>query len=325
MLEGFVTHHSSKQVGNLVVKRPRVSIGLPVFNGERYINAAIDSILAQTYQDFELIISDNASTDSTPQICRSYVLKDNRVHYYRNKRNLGVAKNFNRVFELSSGEYFKWAAYDDMLAPEFLSKCVSLLDEDPTVVLCQTNIYLIDKDGRRIGNINPGTRIDSQKPHERFGDVISKNVSYWMIFGVIRASALRMLPPMGDYIGADKNLLADLCLIGRMHIIPEYLFFQRDHQESYTSYCIRSFRDYRKELIWWTGNNKKAGRIILPHLKNCVEYLNSVRRASLRLSERLLCCEQIARWLTGEGWRLIRWDLANEFKQWRVQLNRRKA
>jgi len=310
----------------MVCDKPRVSIGMPVFNGEKYLKEVLDSILAQTYQDFELIISDNASTDNTSQICRAYAAKDNRVRYYRNKRNLGAARNFNRVFELSSGEYFKWAAYDDVLAPEFLSKCVSLLDEDPTVVLCQTRISLIDKDGRRVGNLDPGTRIDSQKPHERFGDVISKKVSYWMIFGLTRASALRLSPLMGNYIGADKNLLADLCLIGGIYTIPEYLFFQRDHLESYTrDYCIRGFRDYRNELTWWTGNDKRAGWIILPHWKNCVEYFKSVRRAPLKLSEKLLCYEQIARWLVEEGWRLIRWDLANELKRWRIQLNCEQA
>ena len=100
-------------------RKSRVSIGMPVFNGEKYLRESIESILDQTYQNFELIISDNASTDRTQEICLEYARKDNRISYYRNDKNLGGPRNYNRVFELSSAEYFKWAAYDDVLAPEF--------------------------------------------------------------------------------------------------------------------------------------------------------------------------------------------------------------
>ena len=116
-------------------EKPRLSIGMPVFNGEKYLKQALASILAQTHQDFQLIISDNAFTDRTQQICLDYVAKDSRIHYYRNKKNLGGPKNYNCVFELSSGEYFKWAAYDDVLAPEFLKKCVDVLDKDTSIVV----------------------------------------------------------------------------------------------------------------------------------------------------------------------------------------------
>jgi len=116
--------------------RPKVSIGLPVYNGENYLRNALESILDQTFRDFEVIISDNASTDRTGEICREYAAKDPRIRYCRNDRNLGAAGNFNRAFELSSGEYFKWAAHDDVIERDFLSSCVSVLDEDPSVVAC---------------------------------------------------------------------------------------------------------------------------------------------------------------------------------------------
>ncbi|MBD2214537.1 glycosyltransferase family 2 protein [Nostoc linckia FACHB-104] len=98
----------------------RLSIGLPVYNGKKFIRESIDCILNQTFQDFELIISDNASTDNTEKICREYAAKDNRIRYYRNAKNIGCARNFHRAFELSTGEYFKWVAYDDLHAPEYL-------------------------------------------------------------------------------------------------------------------------------------------------------------------------------------------------------------
>ena len=100
--------------------RPRVSIGLPVYNGENFLEFALDSILGQTFQDFELIISDNASTDATESICRRYAAKDSRIRYYRNPNNQGAAQNYNRVFALARGEYFKWAAHDDVCKPNYL-------------------------------------------------------------------------------------------------------------------------------------------------------------------------------------------------------------
>ena len=113
---------------------PKVSLGLPVYNGENFIAQAIESILAQTFTDFELIITDNGSTDRTPKICEAYAARDRRVAYSRNPENLGAAPNFNRAFALSSGRYFKWVAHDDLIAPEFLARCVKVLDNDPSVV-----------------------------------------------------------------------------------------------------------------------------------------------------------------------------------------------
>src|SRR5207244_10480282 len=109
-------------------KMPRVSIGVPVYNGERYIAETLDSLLAQTFEDFELIISDNASHDRTEGICRAYAAKDSRIRYVRNSTNLGAARNYRLAVELSSGEYFRWANCDDLFAPTSLSRCVEVLD-----------------------------------------------------------------------------------------------------------------------------------------------------------------------------------------------------
>ena len=117
---------------------PKVSIGLPVYNGEPFLSETIDAILAQTFKDFELIICDNASTDDTERICRRYAARDKRISYYRQHHNIGAAGNFNRVFNLSSGEYFKWAAHDDLIAPEYLARCVEILERDRSVVLCHS-------------------------------------------------------------------------------------------------------------------------------------------------------------------------------------------
>ena len=292
--------------------KPIVSVGMPVFNGEKYLEQALESILAQTYEDFELIISDNASTDRTQHICRAYAARDSRIRYYRNGRNLGAPRNFNRVFELSQGKYFKWAAYDDIIAPEYLKKCVSVLDKDPSIILCHSRTGRINELGVLVGNYDHKMRIDSDKPHERFGDLISmKHNPCWPIFGVTYASIMKMTPLHGDYLGADGNLLAELSLYGRIYEIPEYLFFRRDHPQAYTQKYVHTQKkvNYREQLDWWGSDSW----INLTILKNCLEFFHSVRRVPLKRSERMLCYEQIFKWFIREGWRSMGVDIERYF------------
>ncbi len=295
-------------------EKPRLSIGLPVFNGEKYLKESIDSILAQSYQDFELIISDNASTDHTQQICKEYASMDSRIRYYRNEKNIGAPKNFNRVFELSSGFYFKWAAYDDVHAPEFLRKCVSVLDKDSSVVLCHSKTGRIDEHGHLVGNYDHRAlrRISSHKPHERFGDLISIRNPCWAVFGVVRSSAFRKTPLHGSYIGADRNLLAEIGLMGRIIEIPEYLFFRRDHPEAYTrKFCENKFatsvEHYDEQMAWWSTDDWTN----FPNWKDCAEFFRSVNRVPLEWSERLACYDQIFRWFVDEGWFFMGGDIEN--------------
>src|SRR5215467_6020398 len=110
---------------------PKVSIGLPVYNGENYVANAIMRLLAQTFHDFELVISDNASADRTREICLSFAQQDKRIRYHRNETNIGLAANHNRTFELSTGQYFKWAAHDDDFPPTMLGTFVSAFDRAP--------------------------------------------------------------------------------------------------------------------------------------------------------------------------------------------------
>ena len=132
----------------MVDNKPLVSIGMPVYNGDRYLRQALDSLLAQDYENFELIISDNASTDRTPLICQEYAARSPNIHYYKNPHNLGSAKNFNRTFQLSSGKYFMWAAHDDLWEKTYISKCVAQLDQNPAAVLCCSEITFLNEEGR---------------------------------------------------------------------------------------------------------------------------------------------------------------------------------
>ncbi len=306
--------------------QPRLSIGLPVYNGEKFLKEAIDSLLAQTFEDFELIISDNASTDNTEEICRAYIDQDKRIRYYRNEKNIGCARNFNRVFELSSGEYFKWAAHDDLHAPEFISKCIEVLDKDPSIILCYSQIYFIDEHGKFLQNYDIKLQVDSSKPHERFHELLAKNLCY-QCYGVIRSSALKMIPPMGSYALADGILLLRLGVLGRFYEIPEYLFFARYHPQqsmsmfisnNYLSFINKSPKeslntlpDFYAYSVWFDSANE--GRILLPHWRVLWEYTITIWLFELSLYERLRCHLNIYTQLKGTEYLLMQ-DLLKVFK-----------
>ena len=213
---------------------PRVSVALPVYNGERYLGRAITSILAQTWRDFELITSDNASTDATEEICRGFEASDSRIRYVRQPRNIGASPNFNFSYELATGEYFKWAAHDDFLEPEYLAACVAALAASPDAVLCHSMVRIVDGEDRLVEVFRPvAPAAASARPSERFAARM-RNPRCLDIWGVIRKDALRDSVLIGSYIGMDRALLLELALRGRFLLIEEPLFTNRDHPERAT-------------------------------------------------------------------------------------------
>ena len=281
---------------------PRVSIGLPVYNGENFLEAALVSLLNQTYKDFELIISDNASSDRTEDICRSYASKDKRIKYFRNDTNRGAMFNFNRVFELSSGEYFKWAAHDDAHADTYLEKCVSMLDQHDSAVLCLPKVRFINGKGEIIDDIRPGSRSRglSPTPHERFFDLVVSDHIITEIFGLIRTSALKRIPPQGSYVGSDRVMLGQLALRGHFYEVPEYLFFHRQHPQKASNL-------HRDPLLYdvWYAPERANKRFRFPNWKLLIEHLRSVRDAPLSGRERVRCYLAMVRWLRAFRHRLI--------------------
>jgi len=274
--------------------KPRVSVGLPVFNGEDYLEQALDSILAQTYSDFELIISDNASTDRTEEICRAYAAKDERIRYFRNETNLGAAKNFNRVFELSSGEYFKWAAHDDLCAPEYLRWCVEILDREPDVVLCYPKTSIIDEHGEFVEDYFDGFDLRSPKPHKRFRDFFRAPGLCNPIFGLIRANILKRTPLIGNYTSSDRVLLGELALLGQFYEVPERLFFRREHPQM----SVRANPDLVERAAWFDPARK--GQIQLPRWRWFFEYLLSIKRVRMSWYEKNCCYMRMGRWFLGQ-------------------------
>lgn len=290
-------------------RAPRLSVGLPVYNGERYLAAALGSLLDQDYTDFELIVCDNASDDRTEEICRAFAAADPRIRYVRQDRNLGAAANYNHCVALARGEYFKWAAHDDVCAPTFLSACVRTLDEDAAVVLCHSASLRIDAAGRSVGSYPDEVDAMDKAPHRRFRRVIREPHYCIPVFGVMRLAVLKATPRHGDYVGADRNLLAELSLHGKVRLLPEPLFQRRDHAES----SVSKYSDERQRLAWFDPRHE--GRRSYPTWRRLREYAAAIGRAPLSTPERLRCLAELGGWLAGRhhtgahNARLLLWEL----------------
>jgi glycosyltransferase involved in cell wall biosynthesis len=270
---------------------PRVSIGLPVYNGERYLPAALDSLLGQTYPDFELVISDNASTDRTEEICRAAAARDARVRYHRNERNIGGSPNHNRVVHLSRGELFVWGADDDLRAPTYLERCVPVLDARPNVVICFTRTQEIGAEGEPLPAQPYALRTEAERPSDRFRELIRMDHRLDPIYGVIRMSVLRTTPLEGQYADCDRVLLAEIGLHGPFHQIPEELFFRRRHPGQ----SIQVFPGRHQRTGWFDPEAKDP--LVFPHFRQFREYLSSIRRAPISSAERRECFAAMAGWL----------------------------
>jgi glycosyltransferase involved in cell wall biosynthesis len=293
---------------------PTVSVGLPVFNGANYVAEAISSILGQTYQDIELLIQDNASTDGTSEICRELARKDPRVSYVRNPENIGAVPNYNLVFERARGRYFKWAAHDDICAPTFLERCVAVLEAEPSVVLCSGQTRLINDDGSPlaydparklyvtrhgapVGVIDPEHRAEGPVPARRFWDVLVRTMRTFEIFGLIRSDVLRRTGLHANYYGSDKVLLAELSLHGRFQLLPEVLLYRRCHPSQSSVLTVASKRS------WSGGGPQRQNWLTLRLQKVIPGYVHVVRQAPIRLNQKLLCYGAIAyRLVAPQSW-----------------------
>jgi len=275
---------------------------MPVYNGERYIREAVDSILAQTYPDFELIISDNGSSDSTEQICRHYTSQDKRIRYIRNESNRGASWNHNRVFELAQGEYFKWMCHDDACDPLLLEKCVHALDANPSAILSCAKLASIDEHTSTVTPYEDRWDLDHSRSHRRYYRLLRFPDYTRAIHGLMRSHVLRKTPLIGSYPSSDVALLARLSLEGPFIEIPEYLSFYRIHPQQSIS------QDRFARMEWF--NPGCNGRTSFPQWRLFWEYLGCIRAVSLPLTERLWCYAHLLHWPTWDrNWRRLGKDL----------------
>lgn len=280
--------------------RPVLAIGMPVFNGERYLESTVESILAQDFVDFELVISDNGSTDATADICAQYAAGDARIRYIRHDQNRGAAWNYNYVFQITDSEFFKWAACDDLLAPEYASECLSLLRVNPEAVLCHTLTADIDETGvvTRAWHGQPnGTQTSAV---DRFTDLVMRRHQCFPVFGIIRSDVLRHTNLIGAYTESDDVLVAELALFGRFLEVPDCLFFRREHPER----SVTAHQRTRERTGWFDPS--REGRIVFPTWRIAREYVRSVSTAPLNTTDRLRCLGTVAEWMLHNSEFLVR-------------------
>ena len=280
---------------------PRVTVGVPVFNGEPFLAETLESLLSQTFSDLEIVISDNASTDRTEQICRTYGARDPRIRYYRSDTNRGAAWNHNRVFELARGEYFKWNSADDLCAPEFLARCVAALDRNPAAVMAVSDAVEIDEGGKPLKSVSvPGQRLLPVVPlgvpaHERFREIIRLDHLCISIYSLIRSDILRHTDLIGGYADSDRVLLAHLALFGSCVAVPGVLLFNRDHAGRFTRVYRGDFEGWRERTTWFDPSYTK--RKHLPFWRKLLELSRVILRNPLKWQERLRCYWVMVRWL----------------------------
>ena len=279
-----------------------VSVGLPVYNGARYLPEAIDSLLSQTFTDFELIISDNASTDATAHICRRYADRDSRIRYVRQPENLGAIPNHNLLVDLARGRYFKWVGHDDVYEPDLVARCVESLEvATPDVILANVWDGVVDAGGRRSPTPYP---LDATHPsaHRRFRSLLHEDGGNDM-YGMVRTETLRRIRPMGSFLHADRVLVAELILNGRFKEVPEVLYYRREHPG-------RTSHGTSARAVVTKLDPRRSGQSTV---RVYVEYVGalfaSVFRARLSRRERALCLRELVWFLLGRMRPSVAWQV----------------
>lgn len=271
---------------------PKVSIGLPVYNGERYLRQALDALLGQTFPDFELIIADNASTDATAEICRHYAARDRRIRYIRHPSNIGADPNHHFVVQQARGRYFKWAGDDDLYEPDFLRLCVEALETHPEAVLAHARDGIIDENGELVHV--PEYRVDTANPRAsgRLRSLLyvsGGNDDY----GLMYTDLIRRVPAYGTGgYGSDRVFIAAMALQGPFHHVPEILYFRRDHPHRISRAGKRDralVNDPRRGSRRWNPMPRM-------HLEYVMGYCYAIWQAPLPWAERLRCWREVAGW-----------------------------
>lgn len=277
---------------------PRLSIGLPVYNGEDFLAESLDSLLGQTYEDFELIISDNASTDGTADICRRYEKQDSRIRYIRQPRNLGCAPNHNVLVQHAQGELFKWVSHDDLYGRELIERAIEALDEYPQVVLANCWTAMIDSSRTVTKAVRYTLDTESPRAPERFRSMLFEKGGD-DDGGVIRMEMLRRIRPYDSYYHSDRTQVTEMALQGQFYHVPDWLYFRRDHPKA----SIRAFTTARTNCT--NLDPRRADRLRHPVVRLLGEYVlayvTMIQRAPLSAADKRECYRHLISWATSRA------------------------
>jgi glycosyltransferase involved in cell wall biosynthesis len=275
---------------------PRLTIGLPVYNGENYLAESLEALLGQSYGEFELVISDNASTDSTADICHRYSKQDSRIRYIRQSRNIGLQSNHNFVIMQARGDLFKMGSHDDLYARDLLKRCVDALDAHPEVVVAHCWEAMIDKSRNVIKLLQYSVAADSPRTPERFRSMLFDGWDDYT-YGLMRTEVLRRTRMYRSHHLADRTINTELCLHGPFHMVPDWLYFRRDHPERTSPYTARTRCAYM--------DPRRADRLRNPVVRLYGEYIwgyvAAIRHAPMSPADRRECYRYLVRWLAGRA------------------------
>lgn len=276
---------------------PRLSIGLPVYNGEKFLAESIDSLLGQTYEDFELIISDNASTDSTADICRQYAKQDSRIRYIRQPHNIGGAPNHNVVIHEARGELFKHASHDDLYGKELIRLCIEALDERPEVVLAHSWSAVIDESDEITEVVDYPVNTAAPQPPERLRSMLFDG---WGDDegGVMRTEVLRRTALHGSYHFADRTFTVELALHGPFHMVPDYLYFRRRHGAQGGAYSSIRRRCSNMDPRRADPLRHPVARLYAEYI---LGYVTAIKRAPLSAADKRECYQVLSRWVVSRA------------------------
>jgi len=278
----------------------KVIIGLPVYNGQKHLGAAIESHLCQTYGDFELVISDNGSTDATPELCAGYAKQDARVKYLRSDVNRGILWNHRRVFEGvdNTTQYFRWAGGDDIMEPGLLQAMVAVLDARPDVEAVMPDTKNIDDNGEIIGSMERVLDLQSSDVFERAHDILVANYQHVIAYGLLRAQTLRKMRTGPNYPGWDAVFAWELAIRGKMVQSPGPVLLRRFHPGSISR--VKTVKEMRK----WVEPNAKAG-LDFPHWNWSYERLRALLACPMPARDRLRIGMFLARYTMWQRGKLI--------------------
>ncbi len=279
----------------------KVIVGLPVYNGQKYLGAAIESHLSQSFGDFELLISDNGSTDATPEICTGYASKDRRVTYVRSPENRGILWNHRRVMAAMDGsaQYFRWAGADDVLEPGLLEAMVTILDGRGEVEAVMPATKNIDEQGEIIGSMEQTLDLQSQSVFERAKQILVANYQHVVAYGLMRASSLKVMRTQPDYIGWDPVFIWELALRGQIVQVAAPALLRRFHRGSISR--VKTVKEMRK----WVEPTAKAG-MNFPHWTWSYERTRALLATPLSTRDALRVSTLIARDMMWQRAKLVR-------------------
>lgn len=282
------------------MRTPRVSIGLPVYNGADYLAQSLDALLGQTYEDLEVVVSSNASDDGTDELLHEYAARDPRVRVERLPRNVGAAANHDVVLRRARGELFKWASADDLYAADLVEQCVRLLAEHPDAVLAHSWTAAVDEAGTVVQAHEYPLLTNSRQASRRFrsmlldGDHMPGALRSDDFYGLVRADVLRRVRPHDSFYRADHVFVSELVLHGRFVQVPDWLYFRRHHggRLSHDEATVRSWcasLDPRREDRLRHPTARLVGEMV-------TGYVGAVQRSPLDAAEKRACLRALAQW-----------------------------